>query len=125
MNIAFVTSESYPVPPVRGGAVEHWIYEVARKLQRHNVFSFCTYEPLLEHYSQNEGFKLFMYKRGLLGKILLCTYKLPFKNSSNCFFYLPYSLWCSWKIRKLKVDIIHVHSRPQFIPILRMLRNCS
>ena len=33
---------------------------------------------------------------------------------------MPYSLWCAWQAKKRKADIIHVHSRPQFVPILRL-----
>ena len=37
MRIYYVASEMLPVPPVLGGAVETWIYEIALRLKGINV----------------------------------------------------------------------------------------
>ncbi len=121
MKIVFLTSEQFPVPPVRGGAVEQWIYAVAKRLRGHDVYSLCCFDEGLKDYTHNEGFKLFMYKKGLIGKILLCTYKLPFKKYSSVLYYLPYSFWAGAVVKKLKADIVHIHSRPHFVPVIRWL----
>ncbi len=122
MKIAYVASEINPVPPVKGGAVEHWIYEVAKRLAHNNeVYSFCIHVPQLKNIKDNNGVNILTYKISLIGKIMLCTYKLPFKNDTDYLYYLPYSFWCSLKIKRIKADLIHIHARPQFVPILRLL----
>jgi spore coat protein SA len=41
-NIAIVVPELLPVPPVKGGAVEHWVYEVVNRLN-HQQFAVTVF----------------------------------------------------------------------------------
>ena len=121
-KIVFITSEKLPVPPVKGGAVEHWIYEAAQRLKdTYEVYSISIHDPLIGQFEKGEGITFRNYKKGLIAKMLLCSYKLPFKNDFSSLYYLPYSLWAGRQAKKIKADIIHIHSRPHFVPILRFL----
>ncbi|MCR4337152.1 MAG: glycosyltransferase family 4 protein [Candidatus Omnitrophica bacterium] len=123
MKIAFLSSEKLPVPPVQGGAVENWIYQVAKTLaqQRHYVLSLSIKAPEFSAKDYPDGVDYRFYKKGLLGKILLCTYKLPFKKEGSRFYFIPYSFWAAWQARRAKVQIIHILSRPQFAFMIKLL----
>jgi len=120
MKIVLIASETLHVPPVKGGAIETWVYEVAKRLVNDDVFCLSFHDPLLERYQKSTKPHILTYKKGLLGKILLCTWKLPFKKSQSILYYLPYSFWCALWACRIKADIIHVQTRPQFIPVLRL-----
>lgn len=121
MKIAFVNSEWLPVPPVKGGAVEEWIERIAQKLESYKVYIFGIYDKALPRYEIKTHISYFRFKPGLISKILLCTYKLPFKNFRSPLFYFPYSLWSAFKLKRIKPDIIHIHNRPQFVWIIKLL----
>lgn len=121
MKIAFVNTEFLPVPPVKGGAVEEWIESAASMLKEHEISIFSIDEESQKRESAQDHKTYFHYKRGLLGKILLSTYKLPFKNPSSRYYFLPYALWSALKIKKIQADIIHIHNRPQFVWIMRTM----
>ncbi|MBI5874102.1 MAG: glycosyltransferase family 4 protein [Candidatus Omnitrophica bacterium] len=120
MNIVFMAPEKLPVPPVRGGAVEAWIYEVAKRLKGHTVHTLCVYHPDLDNCPQ-EDFVARSYRPGILAKILLCSYKLPFKKDRSRLYYLPYVFWGANYCKKVNAEIIHIHARPQYLYIMRML----
>lgn len=121
MKIGFIATEQYPVPPIKGGAVETWIYEVGKRLSSNNdVYSFCIFDPGIKDWECGNSLRIITYKKGLLAKTLLSTYKLPFKNDDSQLFFIPYSFWCAKILKRMNADIIHIHSRPQFVPILRL-----
>jgi spore coat protein SA len=122
MKIAYVNTEFFPVPPVRGGAVEEWIEQSARQLKDDEIVIFSIYhEALGTTPPRKDHIRYFWYKQGLLAKILMSTYKLPFKNPDSQWFYFFYACWCGRAIKKLGAEIIHIHNRPHFAWILRKL----
>lgn len=121
MKIAIMAPETLPVPPIRGGAVETWIYEVARRLFYHEVFVSSIFSQKIGRSFRREHVYYRYHKKGLLAKLLLSTYKLPFKNTHSFLYYLPYSFWHAYQLKKDKPDIIHLHDRPQFVKIFRSL----
>ncbi len=121
MKILFVASESFPVPPVRGGAVETWIYEVAKRLKPDRVVVLSVDAPGLKDFTSSQNFILRIFRQNFLAKLMLCSWKLPFKKLRSFLYYLPFSFWAALQARKEKVDVIHLHTRPQFVPVLRFL----
>jgi spore coat protein SA len=121
MKIAFVCSEYHPVPPVEGGAVETWIEEVSQRLTSHEVVVCSIFRRVHKKLHKRGHVRYLFYKKGWIAKILLCTYKLPFKNEGSCLYWLPYSFWFAWRLRRYRPDIIHIHNRPQFVAIFRKL----
>ena len=119
-KIIFLAPEVLPVPPVKGGAVEAWIYEVTKMLSTSiEVFCFSIFDKTLPRYEKNTNVVHYRFKPGIITKILTCTYKLPFKNVSSSLYWLPYSFWCAWKMSNIRPDIIHIHNRIQFVPVIR------
>lgn len=121
MKIAFIAPEYLPIPPMKGGAVEEWIEQVARRLSKYEVYIFSIYDKTLPRHEKEGNIVYSRFKPGIISKILLSTYKLPFKNDASRLFQLPYSLWCSLKLRNINPDIIHIHNRPHFIWIVKFL----
>ncbi len=121
ITVAFVNTEFLPVPPVKGGAVEEWIEQTAQRLTSYDVHVFSIFDSALPLQEKKDHIHYWRFKKGIISKILLSTYKLPFKNDRSHFFFFPYSLWCAFKISGLKADIIHVHNRPHFVWILKYL----
>jgi spore coat protein SA len=120
MKIIYITSEKLPVPPALGGAVETWIYKVAQSIGE-KVWSLCMFVPQIKEWPEPLKFNLLTFNENWLSRLLLCTYKLPFKNEKTFLYYYPYSRWCAEVAKRLQADIIHNHCRPQFIPITRKL----
>ena len=120
-KVAFVNTEFLPVPPVKGGAVEEWIDQMAYRLSGYEVDVFSIYDSLLPVKERKRHVGYWRFKPGILSRILLSTYKLPFKQSHSKLFYFPYSLWAAFKIFRGKTDIIHIHNRPHFVWIMRRL----
>lgn len=121
MKIVIIAPEVFPVPPIRGGAVETWIYKVAKELQGENINIFSLHEDPLPINSSENNLHYFRYKRSWLDDLLLCTYKLPFKNSKTFLYWFLYSYWCARNCKKINAQIIHIHNRWQFIPIIKKL----
>ena len=124
IKIAFVPTEYLPLPPIKGGAVEQWIQNVSERLAERNeneIYVFSIYEKSLGFHNRVNNINYNRFKPGIISKILLCTYKLPFKNDASRFLQFPYSFWCAYKLSRIKPNIIHIHNRPQFVWIIRLL----
>ncbi|MFH0731639.1 MAG: glycosyltransferase family 4 protein [Candidatus Omnitrophota bacterium] len=122
MKIIFISPETLPVPPTRGGAVEAWIFEIMIRLPKSfKIYCLSIYEKKLSKYEKKENITYYRFKPGVISKLFTLTYKLPFKRSNSYLYWLPYSFWCAWKIRRLKPDIIHIHNRIQFVPVIKFL----
>jgi spore coat protein SA len=121
MKIAFVAPETNPVPPVKGGAVQSWIENVAIRINFCEVFIFSSYDKNLPYYEKRNQVVYYHFKPGILSRLILCTYKLPFKNDNSILYYLPYSFWCAFKLREIKPNIVHIHNRPHFVWIIKLL----
>ncbi len=120
LKIAFINTEWLPIPPVKGGAVEEWIQQVSHLLGE-DIFVFSIFHPSLPQLHKDGQVAYYHFKPNRLARLLLSTYRLPFKKESSYLYYLPYSFWCAWKLRSIKPDIIHIHNRPQFVRIIRLL----
>ena len=122
MKITFIAPEVLPVPPIKGGAVEACIFEIASRLSSDfSVHCFSTYDQNLPRFESKGNVAYHRFKPGIITRLVTCSYKLPFKKKSSYLYWLTYSFWCAWKTRKMKAEIIHIHNRIQFIPIIRLL----
>lgn len=122
MRVVMLGPEALPVPPIKGGAVETWIYETAKRMAKEcevyvisprwtlkpfEVRENCNYIHL--KYSQ----KKFLYPLRLLSKLIPSVYAFP------------YNLAGSILAKTLSSDIIHVHDRPQSLHLIRCLNKKS
>lgn len=119
MKIAMVAPEVFPVPPIHGGAVETVIDEASKHLTNHDVHIFSIGDPTLAAV-ETRGYRTYhRWKRHWLDRVLLSSWKLPFKQSRSPWYYWPYSRWVAAHVKREKPEVIWVHSRAQFVPWLR------
>ena len=90
-KIAYINTEFLPVPPVKGGAVEGWIESVSRRLKNCRISIFSIDSDAISTSEEQGHIRYFWFKAGLISKMMMCSYKLPFKNGHSKLFYLPYS----------------------------------
>ncbi|MCM8812077.1 MAG: glycosyltransferase family 4 protein [Candidatus Omnitrophica bacterium] len=119
MKIAIVAPEVFPVPPIRGGATETVIEEVSARLSEHEVHIYGISSKGLAAYERKGHRSYYRWKSNLLDKLLLSSWKLPFKQSESPLYYRPYAAWAAGRIALLNPDVIWVHSRVQFVPVLK------
>jgi spore coat protein SA len=124
-KIVFVAAELLPMPPKKGGAVEHWIEKVAHSISNGKVYIMSCTDCGQSEFETICGIDYLRFRKGFFAKLLLISYKLPFKNEASRLWQFPYSLWCAWKIRKIRPDIIHIHNRPHFVWIISLLNQHS
>jgi len=121
-RIVIISPEILPVPPIKGGAVESWIYEIITRLPKsYSIQCLGIFDNRLSKFEIQGNIIYQRFKLGLFSKIFTLTYKLPFKRSDSCLYWITYSLWCAWKSRRFKANIIHIHNRIQFVPIIKFL----
>lgn len=101
MKIALIATERLPIPPVRGGAVETYIFEVAKRLQgQHQITVFSCQDPLLPNCQKGDGIE-YIYLTGETG--------LDFQVA----------VWL--EIQQRKFDLIHIFNRPQLVTPLKKI----
>ena len=121
MKIAIISPEIFPIPPIKGGAVETWIYKVAKELCDVELNILSIHSDTLPLENKEGNINYFRYKRLWLDELLLASYKFPTKNSRSFFYWYFYSSWCAKICRHAKPGIIHIHNRWQFVPVVRKL----
>lgn len=119
MKMVIVAPEVFPVPPVRGGAVETVIEEVSAQLRDHEVTILGIADASLPLHETKEHRTYRRWRRGWLARLLLSSWKLPFKQSGSPWYYWPYQRWITRQIAQLRPDVVWVHSRIQFVPAIR------
>lgn len=119
MKIAIVAPEMLPVPPVRGGGIETIIDEVAARLDDHEVHVFSIGDPALAHHRAHDHRTFHHYTPGPVDRLLLSSWKLPFKQSRSPLYYWPYARWAAGRIARIHPDVVWVHCRLHFVPAIR------
>lgn len=118
MKIAIISTEVFPIPPIKGGAVETWIFETAKYNSKGGcrIYSLGIGDStLLKRERDSNNIEYLRFTPKLFSRLMLCSYRLPFKQFNSKLYYLPFSLWCISQLKKIKPNIIHIHSRPQFV----------
>ena len=121
IKIVIISPGIFPVPPIKGGAIETWIYETCKYLSENKFYVYCLGIGCssLSSREVNGNIEYIRFWPNVISRLLLSTWKLPFKRSNSFLYNLPYSFWCSLYAKKVKADIIHVHSQAQFIPVIK------
>lgn len=115
LKVAIVGPELYPIPPIRGGAVELYIDEISRHIgpmvDRLDVIS--PYDPDLLHTEKIEG--------GATIHRLQFPRHAGFRSLWKKNRPLSYSLKAARLLSDLKPDVVHVHNRPTFVNTFRRM----
>jgi spore coat protein SA len=115
-KVAIIAPNSLPVPAIRGGGIQNGIAEIIKHYENYKpyVFSKATYGvdnlPVFEIDGNAE------HRRICLSDWE--DFKIRFLHLSTKS-YFPYVHLIAKQLKEIKPDIIHVRSRPWFIPLLR------
>lgn len=115
-KVAIIAPNSLPVPPVRGGGIQAVISEMAERFRRYKPYVFSICEPGID------DLPLFEVEGNVEHRRIRLTAWQEFKISLlhlSRKSYFPYVHEISKQIAGIKPDVIHVMSRPWFLPILR------
>jgi glycosyltransferase involved in cell wall biosynthesis len=119
MKIAVIAPEVFPVPPVRGGAVETIIERVTEPLRSHAVAILSVADTGLP-LRQQLGHRVYeRWQPNPFNQLCLASWRLPFKQIESVWYYHPYVRWAIRRLRTFKPDLIWLHSRMPFLPWLR------
>ena len=130
MKVAFISQPFEPVvPPVQGGSIAIWTYQVATRLS--GACHFVVYSRQETGQEPVERQNDIEYRRVPVGfdEKMLKVFKLAERSLGNPWPQRPsfassaYYLGYIWRIAKdlsrQGCDIVHVHTFSQFVPIIR------
>lgn len=101
MKIALIATERLPIPPIRGGAVETYIFEAAKRLQKHHQITvFSCQDPLLPNSCKDDNIEYI-------------------RLSGETWLDFQVALWL--EVQQSKYDLIHIFNRPQLVSPLRRI----
>ena len=110
MKIVAIAPETFPVPPIRGGAIQTWIDETSRRLEDEEITILGIKDPSLPLRDQVGTMEHRRFAEGFWTRLATSSYKLPTKQKNSLWYQLPYSWWAAQQVRELKPDIVHLHS---------------
>ena len=112
-RIAMINAPIHPIPPMKGAAVEWWMYQVSRRLQTMEPHLLCLAAPgqALEEVSDGIHFH-----RARIGR----AYRRLFQKITRLDPW-SYAHRMARRIDRLQPAILHVHNAPALMPRLRTL----
>ena len=109
-TVVLVAPELYPVPPIRGGAAELFIDQVAGRLSRWRPLVICPADPRLAR--QEVRGQVEYHRLPLMG------WRKRLYQRYRHFFHL-YDWMVAHLIQKVQPALVHVHNRPLLALYLR------
>lgn len=118
MKITLINAEWLPVPPVRGGAVEHTVYDTAISTVNHNMSVISPWDERLERCSDSEG--IFHHVNLADETRRICdTLAGHVPLGPRALNYFSYLNGMADHLLKIDPDLIQVHNRSDFLPYLQ------
>jgi glycosyltransferase involved in cell wall biosynthesis len=129
LKVAIVNQPWNHAPPVTGGSIAIWTWEVARRLAKSGaadeVYVYARRNPGQPHYEEVDGVLVVRFPikpdlkmlraYGIVSRRLgLPPY--PFKSR---LFYGPYMAKVARDLSTRGVDVIHLHNFSQYVPLVR------
>jgi glycosyltransferase involved in cell wall biosynthesis len=113
-TVAIIGPELYPIPPIRGGAVELFIEQTAARLQRWRPVVIGPSDPELPDHEVRSGVEYFRIPLGGWRGWLYRRYRQ----------YFPlYDQQVAKILRQVQPDLLHVHNRPLLVLSLQKSRD--
>lgn len=130
MKVAFVSQPFEPVvPPVQGGSIAIWTYQVATRLSGSCDFVvYSRQENGQQPVERQDGIEYRRVPVGLdekMGKVLKFAERSlghPWRRRplfSSFAYYLGYIWRIAHDLMQQKCDVVHIHTFSQFVPIIR------
>ena len=133
MKIAFVQQPISPMSIMnQESSLEIWIYEIARRMAKyHDVFVYSKKNESDKEFEVHEGVKYTRIKTNILDEWFAQNserinrlFRSAFLKSKRPLFvsrlyYFFYAMHVAQHLKYEKCDIVHLHTFPQFVPIIR------
>jgi spore coat protein SA len=112
MRIAIISPETAPIPPIRGGAIQHCIWESAPLIARRveELFVLSPADPDLPREETLAGVR---YHR------LPYRKNLGWRNLWQTNRGLSYALAVARRLKEIRPDIVHIMGRPTMVKVVR------
>lgn len=115
-KLAVIIPPSLPIPPMRGGSIQTVVYDVLKRVSDFEIFTFSKRVADLPEKSVD--------KYGINHFYLTDKWYDNFEIVINKQFLVRHNRYI-YKIAKmlkaLDPDIVHIHNRPHFVPIVRKI----
>ena len=121
-SLAIVVPELLPVPPVKGGAVEHWVHEVSKRLNQSNYNITIVSRPANAtglagiHYIGVDWTKTEQFFHRIKEKV---TWRNPLRYLAKIQNVASYGLRVSKLIRNF--DLVVIHNEPNLVLFMRKM----
>ena len=121
-SLAIVVPELLPVPPVKGGAVEHWVHEVSKRLDQSKYDITIVSRPAnaagLEniHYLTIPWTKTEQFLHRIKEKV---TWRNPLRYLAKIQNVASYGLRASKLVRNF--DLVVIHNEPNLVLFMRKM----
>ncbi|MDD2903221.1 MAG: glycosyltransferase family 4 protein [Syntrophales bacterium] len=111
-TVALIGPELYPIPPIRGGAVELFIHQTATRLRRWRPVVIGPSDPELSDHEVRQGVEYFRIPLGGWRGRLYKRYRR----------YFPlYDRQVAAILRRVQPDLLQVHNRPLLCLFLKRM----
>ena len=104
----------HPIPPIKGAAVETWIYEVSKRLIKYHPYIISIGSPFYPKKEFKEG--IFFYRINF-GRV----YKRVFQKFLRWDIYSYFDRIFKY-INKIKPDIIHIHNYLEIGKLIKRIK---
>lgn len=115
---AVIAPEMLPVPPVKGGAVEHWIHEVTQRLERLGLRPIVVSRPAGEATSRAVGAPDAVEIAWTATERFLAALKdrssrgNPLRHLAKAALVVSYALGVRRQLAGVRTDLLYVHNDP-------------
>jgi spore coat protein SA len=125
-SIAFVVPEMLPVPPVKGGAVEHWVHEVSQHVAALGVEVTVLSRPADTAGAPNVRYIGLAW--GVFGRYFLrlkqsLSQRNPVRYFAKAINVIEYSISVRRALTNLNTDIIYIHNDPVIAALVKRKNN--
>lgn len=109
-KVAILGSRNVPIPPVRGGAIEHWIVNVTKLLTQHEFLIFSPADPALADREKKGNIEFQRIQENPL-----------YARVADALRWDPFSYLhrAAARMKEFKPDIVHLFNVPLGVEIVR------
>jgi glycosyltransferase involved in cell wall biosynthesis len=115
-KVMMITGPTHTIPPLKGAAVETWMYEVSKRLSRYEPHIASISDPLYPHRECRDGIYFYRIQFSRL-------YKRLFQKMTKLD-PLSYPKRIAHIINKVQPDIIHMHNVARWADsLIKLIKN--
>ncbi|MBU0580381.1 MAG: glycosyltransferase family 4 protein [Candidatus Margulisbacteria bacterium] len=114
--VAVITPGSLPVPPILGGGIQTVAYEYAIPNKEQNIIIFSALDAGLPEYEMDKNGIGHVRLRNKSYDNFEIIWKNEYLIRFNRYIYKACRI-----LKSIMPDIVHIHNRPHFVPIVRKL----